>query len=68
MTEALHDSIDALDIKSAARRISVSSRTVNRLITTGELKSIKLGRRRLVRVHALRDYLDALEASPTDAT
>jgi len=67
MTEALHDSIDALDIRTAANRIGISSRTLHRLVRTGELRSIKLGRRRLVRVETLRDYLDALESSPADA-
>jgi excisionase family DNA binding protein len=64
MTEALHDSIDALDIRTAASRIGVLSRTMHRLVSTGELKSIKLGRRRLVRVNTLRDYLDSLETPP----
>lgn len=67
MTEAQIDSIDALDIRTAASRIGVSSRTMHRLVSTGKLRSIKLGRRRLVRVNALRDYLDALETSPVDA-
>jgi len=67
MTNAHLDSIHALDIKSAASRIGVSSRTMHRLVSTGELRSIKLGRRRLVRVDTLRDYLDGLETSPADA-
>lgn len=67
MTDTPYDSIDALDIRTAASRIGVSSRTMHRLVSTGELRSIKLGRRRLVRVNVLRDYLDALETSPADA-
>lgn len=67
MTEALHDTIDALDIRTAANRIGISSRTMHRLVSTGELKSFKLGRRRLVRVNTLRDYLDSLENPPAHA-
>lgn len=45
----------------AAAQLSVSPRTVERLIRDGELTSVKLGRRRLVPHTALTDYVQRLE-------
>jgi excisionase family DNA binding protein len=64
MTE---DNIDAIDLKTAARRVGVCWRTMHRLVSTGELKSIKIGRRRVVRIEALRAYLDSRETSASNA-
>lgn len=46
-----------LNIDEAATAIGVCRRTVCTLITTGRLKSIKIGRRRVIPVAAVRDLL-----------
>lgn len=57
----------AVSIEEAARRLSLSPRTVATLVATRELRSIKVGRRRVVPVKALQDFLrrdhEALAAS-----
>lgn len=50
-----------LDISRVAREMSVSQRTVNRLIATQALKSIKDGGSRRVRATDLTDYLSKLK-------
>lgn len=47
----------AVPINEAARRLSLSPRTVASLIATKELRSVKIGRRRLVPLKALQDFL-----------
>jgi excisionase family DNA binding protein len=47
----------ALSIAEAAKRISLSQRTVASLIKTGQLVSIKVGRRRIVPVSAIEKFL-----------
>jgi excisionase family DNA binding protein len=47
----------ALSIEEAARRLSLSPRTVATLVSLKELPSFKVGRRRLVSVRALQDFL-----------
>jgi excisionase family DNA binding protein len=47
----------ALSIAEAAKRISLSQRTVASLIKTGQLVSIKVGRRRIVPVSAIENFL-----------
>ena len=42
----------AYSIRAAAQAMGVSEVTVKRLITAGKLKSIKVGRRRIVTPHA----------------
>ena len=53
--------IDAIAISEAARRLAISSRTIHRLIKRGELPSILIGRRRLIRRQTLADWLAGLE-------
>lgn len=53
----------ALSIAAAAEAISVSPTTIRRLIRSGELRSIRLGDRVLIRPDALDALLDAAEAS-----
>ena len=43
----------AVTVTEAARRMSVSSRTIQRMIRSGELKSIQVGRARRVVVASL---------------
>jgi excisionase family DNA binding protein len=47
----------AIDIQEAARRLSISPRTVAVLIAKRELPSRKVGRRRIIPVVALEAYV-----------
>lgn len=48
------------DLDTAAEKLSISRRVVDRLIRDGELDTVKLGRRRLVPHDALEDYVARL--------
>ncbi len=52
---------EALSVAAAAARAGVSRTFLYERIASGELPSIKLGKRRLVRRDALRSWLKALE-------
>lgn len=60
--------IDALAISEAARRLAISSRTIHRLIQRGELPSILIGRRRLIRRSSLADWLAGREQHQLQAS
>jgi len=47
----------AVPIDEAARRLSLSPRTVATLVSERELRSVKVGRRRLIPLKALQDFL-----------
>jgi excisionase family DNA binding protein len=47
----------AITIPDAAKRLSVSERTIRRLIERGELRAVRVGRVWRVPMEALRDYL-----------
>jgi excisionase family DNA binding protein len=51
-----------LAVPAAAKAVGVSSRTIQKFITTGELPSVQLGKRRLIR----RVDLEAFIASRLD--
>ena len=51
------ETVMALDIREAARRLSLSPRTVAALVATGQLASRKVGRRRIIPVQALAQFL-----------
>jgi excisionase family DNA binding protein len=53
----------AVPINEAARRLSLSPRTVATLVATRQLRSVKIGRRRLIPVNSLRDFLRRDHAS-----
>ncbi len=53
----LHDVL-AVSIAEAARQLGLSTRTVATLITSGELESRKVGRRRLIPLSALVDFVN----------
>ncbi len=53
--------LHAVSIQAVAEQLAISSRTVARLIATGDLPSFKIGRRRLVRIEALRAWLAGRE-------
>ena len=56
--------IDAIAVSEAARRLAISSRTIHRLIKRGELPSILIGRRRLIRRSSLAEWLAGREQHP----
>ena len=45
-------------VAEAARRLGVSSRTVATLVARKELPSLRIGRRRVITIHALKQFLD----------
>jgi excisionase family DNA binding protein len=47
----------AVNIPEAARRLGLSPRTVTSLVARGELKSRKIGRRRVIPIRALEELL-----------
>lgn len=47
----------ALDVREAARRLSISPRTLALLIARGEIQSRKIGRRRIIPMMALEKFL-----------
>ena len=49
----MHQDALAVDVREAARRLSLSPRTVATLVSRGELPSRKVGRRRIIPVAAL---------------
>jgi excisionase family DNA binding protein len=53
----MQDERVAVDVVEAAKRLSLSPRTVATLIARGELQSRKVGRRRIIPVAALEAFL-----------
>src|SRR2546426_1033464 len=51
------EAILAVDVPEAARRLGLSSRTVATLVARRELPSHKVGRRRIVEVAALKEFI-----------
>jgi len=49
---------DCIALGDIAKRLSISIRGVHRLLATGELASIRIGRRRVVRASVLNAFLD----------
>lgn len=62
------DVSDAADVvllgyDEAGRRLGVSPRTVRRLVSSGDLPSVLVGRSRRVRVSDIADYIERLGAA-----
>ncbi len=51
------ETVLAVGIAEAARRLALSPRTVAKLVSSHELPSRKVGRRRVIPVHALETFL-----------
>lgn len=51
------------DLKKVGQRLDVGRSTVFALVKSGELRSVKIGNRRLVSESALVEFIDRLEAS-----
>jgi len=52
-----------LSVPEAAKCIGVSTTTLYRLFDENKLKSVKIGTRRVVRLEAIKKYLEANEVS-----
>lgn len=50
-------------ITDAAEQLSISPRVLERLIANGDVKTVMIGRRRLVPAEALDEYVARLKAS-----
>jgi excisionase family DNA binding protein len=62
MTEALAEQVARLhNIESATARLNVGRSTVFELIASGDLRSVKVGRRRLIPEQAIRDFVARLD-------
>jgi excisionase family DNA binding protein len=62
VTEALAEAAARLHgIKSAQERLSVSRSTIFELIGSGQLRSVLIGRRRLIPEQAIRDFIAQLD-------
>ena len=51
------------DLKSVQQRLHVGRSTVFALVASGELRSVKIGRRRLVPESALMEFIDGLQGA-----
>lgn len=49
---------NCIDLREVATRLSLSPRTIARLVASGALPSFRIGRRRLVRTTALTTFLE----------
>ena len=52
----------AISVQAAAIKLGVSTRFIGKLIASGELPSVKIGRRRLIREAALQSFVARREA------
>ncbi len=67
MTEALAAEVARLhDIESLMERLKLGRSKVFEVLGTGELRSIKVGRRRLVSEAALREFIQSLDAGSAE--
>lgn len=58
------DKFDCIGIKTLAEKLGLSTRTIHRLLAKGELPSLHVGRRRLIRTDDARAWLAGHE-TPT---
>jgi excisionase family DNA binding protein len=49
------------DLDAVVERIGICRSEVYKLISTGQLRSVKIGRRRLVSEQAIRDYITQVD-------
>lgn len=50
------------DVNEASRTLSISRAEMFRMLKSGSIESVKVGRRRLIPAEALDDYVDGLRA------
>lgn len=63
MTDVGEEALDLLGVKEVAVRLRVSAVTVRRLIASGELEKVRIGRRVLVAPEAVAEYKARLRAA-----
>jgi len=56
----------SVDIPGACRMTGLGRSKIYELLGSGELRGIKVGRRRLITLGAIRDFLDRLDSSQAD--
>ena len=56
-----------IGINHLAQRLGLSRRTIHRILARGELPSIRIGGRRLVRIEAVQRWLAGYEATPGES-
>lgn len=66
-TRARRDEPLAVSPAEAARLAGIGRTTLYEAIGSGALRSLKLGKRRLITIDALREWLAAAERETTDA-
>jgi excisionase family DNA binding protein len=54
-------SVGAISLSEGARRCSVSLSTMKSLCRSGEIRSLRIGRRRVITLQAIADFLAARE-------
>lgn len=50
-------------VPDAAAQLSISPRAMERLISDGEVDTVKIGRRRLVPDDSMREYIERIKAA-----
>lgn len=58
----------ALSMKEAAEALGIGLSKLEQLVADGEIKSLKIGRRRLIRPLALEDWVREREAATMEET
>lgn len=72
MTPELQEQIDRLNsrlwpVEAVMQRLAIGRSMVFDLIRSGELRSVKVGRRRLVSETAINEYIDRIDQTGGDA-
>lgn len=62
MIDVGDEALDLLDVSEVATRLRVSVPTIRRLIASGELEEVRVGRRVLVTPEAVIEYKNRLRA------
>jgi len=56
----------AVDVREAARLLSVSPRTIRRMLADARLRPVRVGRRLLVNVESLRRYAQGVKPAESE--
>lgn len=57
-----------LSVTEAAKSLGLSDRTITSLIAKGEIPVVRIGKRRLIPVDGLREWIASKTTAPTDTT
>lgn len=58
----------ALSVAEAAKALSLSDRTITSMIAKGEIPVVRIGKRRLIPVDGLREWIASRTTTPTNTT